>query len=728
MKTIQTIFFILCITLGAQGQNTVVDSLSQRLQSHSKEDSIRVTILNELAQAMHQTNTDQAVTYLNQADIILQSISFKKGEARSLFIKGLIEFNQSKLNEAIPLFEQALALYKEIDNKQGVAESFDKLGLSKYYAREYDQAIEYLKESVSINESIGNFKNTALSLKHIGYAYSDIDNFDQALFHYEKAITINKQYDNKIELASCFNNVGILYADRSNSTLVALDYYNKSLVVSEEIKDSLGMLKAINNLGNIYMLNENFPKAIEKFERSLDIQDRSGIDIFQGISLNNLGNIYKKQRQYNRALPYLTQSLEISRARNDLYTASTTLANIGGIYRAYGDNSAAIKVYNESVQIKQAIKDEYGECTSLSGLAYTLIAQNKLEKALAETKKAQTIADKLNIIGLQRDIYDLYSRIYKGKGEYKKAFENYEQFKILNDSLFNKQNIEKLASIEYEYKYKRALDSASIREMTLTQKVRTTSNSLEKSQRNIFLTIIAFLATAILLGGIIFYLKLRNEKAKTQNIAIEQKLLRSQMTPHFIFNSLSVLQGMILNKEEKKSVSYLGKFSKLLRITLENSRDKMVPLEQELEAIDNYMDLQNLDANPPFIYALSIGENIDKSSFEIPPMLIQPFVENAIEHAFVNQKSDRIINVDLSYDKQRLVCAITDNGIGIDTMAKATNGSKKSLATAITNERLAMLAKEFKQEADIIIEDRQKYNEQGTLVTLVIPYIKNRQV
>ena len=221
--------------------------------------------------------------------------------------------------------------------------------------------------------------------------------------------------------------------------------------------------------------------------------------------------------------------------------------------------------------------------------------------------------------------------------------------------------------------------------------------------------------------AIIFFLKLRNEKSKTQNIVIEQKLLRSQMTPHFIFNSLSVLQGMILNKEEKKSVSYLSKFSKLLRITLENSRDKTVSLCQEFTAIENYLALQNLE-NESYTYTVLVDDTIDRPLFKIPPMLIQPFIENAIEHGFRDQKENRKIDVHLKYLDKKLICTITDNGIGIDTQKEYKNQNKKSLSTIITSERLKILSKDFKMKGSVTIEDRKKYNEQGTVVTLIIPH------
>jgi LytS/YehU family sensor histidine kinase len=193
------------------------------------------------------------------------------------------------------------------------------------------------------------------------------------------------------------------------------------------------------------------------------------------------------------------------------------------------------------------------------------------------------------------------------------------------------------------------------------------------------------------------------------------------MTPHFIFNSLSVLQGMILNKEEKKSVHYLSKFSKLLRITLENSRDKTVSLSQELTAVQDYLTLQNLESEA-YKCTILVEDSIDAELFEVPPMLIQPFVENAIEHAFINQSEDKMIDIRLTYLDKKLICTITDNGIGINQKREHKKKDKKSLATTITSERLKVLSKDFKMEGSVEIEDRQKFNEKGTRVTLVIPH------
>ena len=158
-----------------------------------------------------------------------------------------------------------------------------------------------------------------------------------------------------------------------------------------------------------------------------------------------------------------------------------------------------------------------------------------------------------------------------------------------------------------------------------------------------------------------------------------------------------------------------------MRITLENSRDKLVLLSQELLAIENYLALQNLE-NEAYQYSVLVDENINTEAFEIPPMLIQPFVENAIEHAFINQKKNRKINIHLSFTDDKLLCTISDNGVGSNYENGNKRKDKKSLATTITSERLKILSKDLKMEGFVMVEDRQVYGEQGTIVTLQIPH------
>lgn len=720
VKTTISIFCFLLLSTQIQSQKTRIASLKNKLSHHTQNDTTRVNLLNDIAYSYYRKDLDKTITYLEESEAIAKAIDFKKGKARSLYIRGLIRYNQSNYEQAIELFNKSLLIYEKVDFKKDTSECYAMMGLASYDNYDFHKSIAYYKKSIAIAKNIDQIRITAISLKYIGHSYTDLGNYEEAQKYYNYAMDINIKYNNRLEMSSCLKNMGSTYLKKGNYSL-ALEYYNKSLSIYKAIKDTAGIATILNNKGIIYKNYKNYDKAIENYNESLKIEKKIGNKKNTAITLNNIGVVYKQKEDYKNALIFLNDALIVSKAINDKDNVARCLINIGDVYLGLKENKIALQNFLEAKKINTEIGTQLGLCYSYLGIATVYKNEKKYHKALINAIKSKEISNKLGVIDYQRDVYKLLSIIYQNTDNYKKAFESHQQFKILNDSLFNKENIEKIAKLENEYKYKRALDSASIRELKLTKTVTATNRDLEKSQRNYLWAIIGVLLVSILLGAIIFYQKYRNVKSKNENIVTEQKLLRSQMTPHFIFNSLSVLQGMILNNEDKKAVSYLSKFSKLLRITLENSRDKTVLLSEEITAVENYLALQNLE-NEAYLYHISVDLCIDTTSFKIPPMLIQPFIENAVEHAFTSAEQDKKIEVHLKHSDKRLICTITDNGIGIDSQKEGYSRDKKSMATTITSERLEILAKDLKMQGSVTVEDRKKYNAQGTIITLVIPY------
>lgn len=724
MKINRTIFLflVLFISIISAGfaQNKTIDSLKNELLRYPKMDSTRVDILNELNYSFYLNNIDAIQSYLDEVEDIIETIDYKKGKARHLYIKGSLLVMKGNFEVTIQYFEEALQLYQSMNLKKGISDCYDALAVILRFQSEYQSAIEYSEKALEIKEEIGNIEETAYNLYFLGGLYSTTGNYFDALQCYERAKKLFKGEDNKKGISRVFESMGVIYLEQGNYPL-ALEHFNKSLFLKEKYFDSVGIFSILNNIGIIYERNGDFDKSLEFYNRSLVISKKNNYQ--RSIVKSNLyiGKLFKKKKEYAKAFIFINKALEKSEEINDLNNVAISLNYMGSMYLSQEEPTLAYECYKKSERISLEIGKQQVLCESYWGLASTFLIEKKYEKALFYALNMKKIADELNLLDHQRSAAYLLLNIYKNTHNYKKALASHEEYKRVSDSLFNKENIQKITQLEYEYKYKQALDSASIRELQLTKTVTATNKDLEKSKQNYLLAIIGFLMVSILLGAIIFYLKFRNIKSKTKNIVIEQKLLRSQMTPHFIFNSLSVLQGMILNKEQEKSISYLSKFSKLLRIILENSRDKTVSLSQELAAVENYLALQNLE-NKAYNYKVVVDQSIDDSLFQIPPMLIQPFVENAIEHAFESKNENKMIDVDVKYLDDKLICIITDNGIGIDIQKVTKRKAKNSLATVITSERLKVLSKDFKIKGWLTVEDRKVYNKQGTIVTLAIPY------
>ena len=208
---------------------------------------------------------------------------------------------------------------------------------------------------------------------------------------------------------------------------------------------------------------------------------------------------------------------------------------------------------------------------------------------------------------------------------------------------------------------------------------------------------------------------------------LEQKSLRLQMNPHFIFNSLNSIQSFIINNDSDKAILYLAKFAQLMRLILSNSSEAFVAVKDELKALTYYMDIENLRFGNKFEYLIKIDTEIDDDFVGIPPMIIQPYVENAILHGIIHKKGRGKISINLSVQDNSLMCSIEDDGVGREKAAemKAHSGLKhKSKGMIITKERLEILNKQINGRISVNVIDL-KNNEglpSGTRVEIIIPF------
>ncbi len=727
MNTIRKIslffFFLFFLFTGSiQSQNKEIDSLKNELKIHKEKDTIRVKLLNYLAFHNYRNNPPEATTYVEEALKLAYEIKSEKSIAQSLYIKGFVYMEQANFEVAINNLNNALKHYTTLKDLKGIEKCKNVFGILYSYKGDFKLSLKSYEEGKAIAEKLEDKNSVDRYLYNIGNVYLNTGEYQKAKDNFKESLNINKKEKDSLGMFSNLNSIANVYYEQGNYPL-SIKYHNQSLYIAQKIKDSIGIFRSYNNIGNVYRAQRLNDKALLYYNQALTIKAAS-FNIKNITALkNNIAGIFYDKKDYKSAETYYLESIALSKKIDDKMNLTTAINGLGFIYLDTKKDAKALKFFKEALEINALDYTSLNLLDSYHGLTETYFDSKNYELALTNANKLVKLAKENNVLFHKKNAYNILYRIYKTKGDYKKAFQNHEQYKIVSDSLLNEDNIKKIAEIEFEYKYKNELENAEKREIKLTKTVKTTTQDLEKSQRNLLLGIITFLAVAMVLGSIIFYLKLRNSKAKTQNIITEQKLLRTQMTPHFIFNSLSVLQGMILNKEESKSVNYLSKFSKLLRITLENSRDKTVLLSQELEAVDNYLSLQNIE-NDKISFKLSVDDIVNANKIKVPPMLIQPFVENAIEHAFKNQKENCSIEIKLTLVDSKLICEILDNGIGIDSSERNQNKNKKSLATKITSERLQYLSKDFKMKGSITIKDRSKYNEQGTKVTIQIPFLK----
>ncbi|UII33182.1 histidine kinase [Fulvivirga ulvae] len=204
----------------------------------------------------------------------------------------------------------------------------------------------------------------------------------------------------------------------------------------------------------------------------------------------------------------------------------------------------------------------------------------------------------------------------------------------------------------------------------------------------VFLFIVAFITKSVV-DRLNWKKELRLRKEQ-QRIILEQKVLRLQMNPHFLFNSLMAIQNFIYKNEPAEAGRYLSEFAKLTRLILENSRQEFITLEREIETLKYYLDLQQLRFMQKFEYHINIDDTIEPELVRIPPMLSQPFIENSIEHGIIHSSESGNILIDYKFETGKLLFTVEDNGIGFNESSRfKKNKEHRSLATTITLERLA---------------------------------------
>ena len=216
------------------------------------------------------------------------------------------------------------------------------------------------------------------------------------------------------------------------------------------------------------------------------------------------------------------------------------------------------------------------------------------------------------------------------------------------------------------------------------------------------------------------------EKYKREIIKYRQQALRKQMNPHFIFNALNSIQHYILQNDKRMSSRYLSKFSSLIRVVLENSKNDLITLEQEIEAVKLYLEIEALRFKGKFEYHINIDENIDLISIKIPPLLFQPFIENAIWHGIMNLQDERIgmLTMTIKEEDNNIVCRIRDNGVGRKQAEKnkMKNKGKISLGNELINSRINLINSESNKKIYIkYIDLHDEYGKgKGTIVEIKI--------
>lgn len=556
-------------------------------------------------------------------------------------------------------------------------------------------------------------------LNNVGYYHSRHGDVSKALEYYKKAAGILEKINSRIEAAILLNNIAYIYQNQGDVRR-ALEYYFENLRVQESLKDDKGMGYTLSNIGYTYDIQGDQAKAEEYYNKALEVYKRTGDKSGLAMVTVNQGLLFKKKDQ-RKTLAYYKKALAIFEEAGDTHGIAQTLNNVGSMYGDLNQLDTALMCSYRSLALveKYGYNDVLG--TTYITLARCLLKTGRYAEARKYALQSLALARKRGSPLELRSVANVLKDIYRKQNNFKDAFAMYELEMQMNDSLVNETNKKESIRKQLEYDYeKKELQNKVKQEQRLS--VLKLENAKKNSRKNMIVYGLLFLA--VILTVSIFYLyKFFQQKQVInagKNNELKQKLLRTQMNPHFIFNSVDNIQSLIHNKQDKEAINYLTKFSKLTRQILENSNENYISLGEELAMTENYLGIQQLLYNNKFSYRVEVEEALDPDMILLPPMLTQPFIENAIKHGLKRRENGGFVHIRFYKKREALFFEVRDNGSGIE--AKDPADTHRSMSLSIVNERLNNnpAKKDIVVSVENIIENNQIA---GARTSFEIPYI-----
>ena len=512
-------------------------------------------------------------------------------------------------------------------------------------------------------------------------------------FKYQEALNTHlKCYKLFVDLKDTYNQ-GRCLITLSGASLHTGDveksqiYALKALHLAQLIGDKRIEGKAYNQLFNLHFKLKDYKEALS-YIKVTDSLFSKGIDTTSIISIkNNKASVYLKLKEYNKALNSYAEAMALSQSIRNPVLLASVLNNIGYTYIDAVKYENAEKFLRGAATLNKNIKAI--NAAPYKGLGNLFLLKSEYDSAAVNYKKALDIYVANKNVKDEIEVRDKLIAISILEEDYVKALDN----QIIRDSLqlkvsrLEKDRLLNFSNVNYEVKKKET-------EINHQKEINT------RNQWLLISTILLFVLLGIATAFYVYNTKLR---AANKASNLEQSLLRVQMNPHFIFNTLAAIQNITLEGNPIKSSNYIAKFSKLIRQNFDYVRKESISLDKEISMISNYIETQQLRFNNVFTYSVEIDDSIDASSIQVPPMLLQPFLENAIEYGLKEKKEGGELQLKIQKEAQELLFVILDNGVGRSVKAKQEEVTEDLHATTIFKERLKMRKKG--EEKSFMLQD-----------------------
>jgi two-component system LytT family sensor kinase len=592
-----------------------------------------------------------------------------------------------------------------------------------YKKKDIEKSIFFVEKALKTNNSRSRNANTYKTLADIYFYWKQ---YDLAISNYKISLQIYDNIEAKIQLA----NAQFLSSKHDDSKSTYKELLGERLSDYQQIVVNEG-------LGDVFFTTQEFTKAESSYKKALSIA-KNNLVTPKITDLNSkLADVYAKKGNLQKA--------------DNLYQNSLRLASKENKKRAIKEKTKVADYYNQSnryddeirlrqetlIETEEIAEEEASDVINDTinsqkinykiGNAYVL--KQDYDEAIPFLKKSIEEADRKEDLVVKKDATRKLSEVFATVGDYDKALKSYQEYVTVVDSLYVRKeqeiqqakrfskkiadNQNRIASLEKDKELNQSKISLAYKDQQLTRE----SN---KRQRLIIYSLI----TGFLLMSLLAYFMYRtNKQQKLANNLLALKSMRSQMNPHFIFNALNSVNSFIAVNDERNANRYLSEFSVLMRSVLENSDEDFIPLTKEIELLELYVKLEHNRFKDKFDYLITIDKNIDLEQFSIPPMLLQPYIENAIWHGLRYKKEKGFLQISIDKkDEDSILISIQDDGIGRKKSQelKTENQLKqKSKGMSTIKKRVAILNDMYKDRVSVEVFDVLESGE-GTKVELLL--------
>ncbi|BAP30421.1 putative histidine kinase [Chryseobacterium sp. StRB126] len=566
----------------------------------------------------------------------------------------------TKVSQAV---KSAAKLKKAVDKNddKGVADTYVGMATDYYNQGNYAKSEEYLVKAKALYQKLNDKKNLESVTRKLAQSQEKQNKITPAISNYSMAAEMS--YSTKSRAVNS-NDAARL---SSPAPEVKAEAIQNNINISKKENEQADVAAGYSQLADINIQQKDVAKAAENLNAAYKISKKEAPQ--QALEINQkLANLYVENKNFDKAIEAKKKVLKENFVKENSQEKVNQIQELADIYIKKNDPKEAVDL----------LKNAYGIALDKG---HTLEAQKSVKKldslyaisgnVDASVQLYRDFLGKLpNLVSKDRSLID--NKILE---DTEQRISQLEKEKELKDELIRKKNV-------FNY---------------------------------------GLIGALILLTSLVIFIFRTLKKVQIKNKKIALQSLRREMNPHFIFNSLNSVNHFIATNNELEANQYLTKFSKLMRGVMENSTDDFIPFQQELDLLQNYLALEKTRFADKFDYEIDVDESLNLQNLQVPGMLVQPFLENAIWHGLRYRTEKGLLKLSFEKNEQQLKIIIEDNGIGIEESKKQKTQHQKTRegrGMKNTLERIQLLNDLYKKNITCSVKDKE--NNSGVLVTIQI--------